>query len=179
MGHFYFVRHGQTVWNVENKICGATDVALTERGHQQAIETGRRFVEQGLTADEILPSPLSRARDTARHISEATGIPMRAEPRLFEQHFGYFESTPRDCDAFREAKRRFTDRFGTGESTLQVAHRIYSLLDELKAQPERTYILVGHNGIARVRESYFRDMTVEEFCAYQVENCAIIRYDFD
>ena len=30
MGHFYFVRHGQTVWNVENKICGATDSPLTE-----------------------------------------------------------------------------------------------------------------------------------------------------
>ena len=53
MGHFYFVRHGQTVWNVENKICGATDIALTELGHRQAIETGRRFLEQGLTADEI------------------------------------------------------------------------------------------------------------------------------
>ena len=33
MGHFYFVRHGQTVWNVENKICGAADIALTERGN--------------------------------------------------------------------------------------------------------------------------------------------------
>ena len=32
MGHFYFVRHGQTIWNVENKICGATDIALTEKG---------------------------------------------------------------------------------------------------------------------------------------------------
>ena len=27
MGHFYFIRHGETVWNVENKICGATDIA--------------------------------------------------------------------------------------------------------------------------------------------------------
>ena len=42
MGHFYFVRHGQTVWNVENKICGATDIALTEKGHQQAIDRGSR-----------------------------------------------------------------------------------------------------------------------------------------
>lgn len=38
MGFFYFARHGQTVWNVENKICGATDIALTEKGHQQAEE---------------------------------------------------------------------------------------------------------------------------------------------
>ena len=36
MGHFYFVRHGQTVWNVEGKICGATDIALTQLGHEQA-----------------------------------------------------------------------------------------------------------------------------------------------
>ena len=30
MGQVYFVRHGQTIWNVENKICGATDIALTD-----------------------------------------------------------------------------------------------------------------------------------------------------
>ena len=41
MGCVYFVRHGQTVWNVENKICGATDIALTDIGHQQAMETGK------------------------------------------------------------------------------------------------------------------------------------------
>ena len=37
MGYLYFTRHGQTIWNVENKICGATDIALTEQGHQQGI----------------------------------------------------------------------------------------------------------------------------------------------
>ena len=46
MGYLYFVRHGQTVWNVENKICGATDVALTDLGHQQAIDTGRNILAQ-------------------------------------------------------------------------------------------------------------------------------------
>ena len=54
MGYFYFVRHGQTIWNVENKICGATDIALTEKGHQQAIETGNEILKQGIKADEIL-----------------------------------------------------------------------------------------------------------------------------
>ena len=80
MGHFYFVRHGQTVWNVENKICGATDIALTEKGHQQAIETGHEILRQGIQADEILYSPLMRAADTAKHISEITGIPARTNP---------------------------------------------------------------------------------------------------
>jgi len=44
MGHFYFVRHGQTVWNVENKICGCTDSPLTEYGREQARETGRKIL---------------------------------------------------------------------------------------------------------------------------------------
>ena len=53
-GHVYFVRHGQTVWNVENKICGATDIELTELGHKQAIGTGKEILEEGSQADEIL-----------------------------------------------------------------------------------------------------------------------------
>ena len=100
MGHFYFVRHGQTVWNVENKICGATDIALTEQGHEQAIETGKKILAEGIQADEILYSPLQRAADTAKHISEITGIPARVEPRLKEQNFGKWESTPR-CSVLR------------------------------------------------------------------------------
>ena len=61
MGSIYFVRHGETVWNVENKVCGATDIELTERGHQQAADTGKRILEEGIQADEILYSPLVRA----------------------------------------------------------------------------------------------------------------------
>jgi len=95
MGQVYFVRHGQTIWNVENKICGATDIALTELGHKQAVETGKKILEQGIKADEILYSPLIRAKDTALHIAEITGIPAREEARLKEQNFGKYESTPR------------------------------------------------------------------------------------
>ena len=86
MKSIYFVRHGQTVWNVENKICGATDIELTDFGHEQAIKTGEEILKQGIKADEILYSPLIRAKDTALHISEITGIPAREELRLKEQN---------------------------------------------------------------------------------------------
>ena len=82
--YFYFTRHGQTVWNVENKICGATDIALTDLGHQQAAELGERILKEGIKIDEILYSPLMRAADTAKHISEVTGIPAREELRFQE-----------------------------------------------------------------------------------------------
>ncbi len=92
MHTLYFVRHGQTIWNIENKICGLTDSPLTERGHKQAEETGRKIREAGIHADEILYSPLMRAADTARHISKMTGIPMREESRLIERNLGKWES---------------------------------------------------------------------------------------
>ena len=50
----YFTRHGETVWNVENKICGCTDSPLTEYGREQARETGRKILAEGIQADEIL-----------------------------------------------------------------------------------------------------------------------------
>ena len=72
----YFCRHGETVWNVENKICGATDIGLTQKGHAQAEETGcliKQTLENGeIAIDEILSSPLSRALDTAKHIADMT-----------------------------------------------------------------------------------------------------------
>ena len=86
MGHIYFVRHGQSVWNVENKICGATDIALTEEGHRQAEELGKKILEENIKFDEILCSPLIRARDTAEHISGITGVPLSVEKRLMEQN---------------------------------------------------------------------------------------------
>lgn len=179
MGCVYFVRHGQTVWNVENKICGAADIELTELGHQQAIETGKKILLEGIKADEILYSPLIRAADTAKHISEITGIPARMEPRLIEQNFGKWESTPRHSEEFEKAKKQFINRFEGGETMLHLAQRIYNLLDEIKEESDRkTYILVAHNGISRVIQSYFYEMTNEQYAAFGIKNCEVRKYEF-
>ena len=179
MRNLYFVRHGQTIWNVENKICGATDIALTEEGHRQAEELGEEIRRQGIKADEILYSPLIRAADTARHISEITGIPDRVEPRLKEQNFGKYESTPRNGKEFQEAKRQFISGYEGGESMFRLAQRIYNLLDEIRDdKEEKTYILVAHNGIARVVNSYFHEMTNEEYASFGIKNCQILKYSF-
>ena len=174
----YFVRHGESEWNVADRICGATDIPLTERGHQQAIDTGREILNLGIKADKILYSPLARAAETARHISEMTGIPMQAEPRLTEQNFGIWEGTsPRNAAEFRAAKRQFINHYGSGESMFRMAQRIYNLLDDL-AEDDKTYILVAHNGIARVVKSYFEDMTNEEYADFGVANCSVNEWKY-
>jgi len=175
MKKIYFTRHGQTIWNVENKICGATDIALTDLGHEQAMALGRKLI--GLPIEQILSSPLSRAKDTAAHISEITGVPMRLENLLTEQNFGKYETEPRDSKEFQNAKKQFANRFETGESMLMVARRIYTLLDTL-AKDDKVYLLVAHNGIARIVHSYFYDMGNEEFAKFSLQNCEFREYHF-
>ena len=177
MQSLYFTRHGETVWNVENKICGVTDIPLTDRGRAQARALGRRLAAEPTGITRILCSPLVRASETARLIAAETGLPLTIEPRLREQAFGRYEGTPRNGAAFALAKLHFIDRFDGGESMLQLAARIYALLDELRGQ-DGPVLLVAHNGIARVVQSYFHDMTNEQFALFGIANCELRRYDF-
>ena len=177
--YFYFTRHGQTIWNVENKICGATDIALTEFGQEQARELGRYIVKEGIKIDEIMYSPLIRAADTAKRISEVTGIPARPEIRLTEQNFGKYESTPRDGAEFAQAKKNFLYRFDGGESMIQLCQRIYNLLDDIRDHADgKVYLLVAHNGISRAVDSYFHELTNDAFAAYGMKNCELKKYEF-
>lgn len=178
MHSVYFVRHGQTVWNVENKICGATDSPLTELGHKQAIETGENILKSGIKIDQILYSPLSRAKDTALHISEIIGVPAKEEERLFEQRFGKWEGTPRNGADFQADKRNFVHSYEGGESMLRLCQRIYNLLDEIKKDEDKTYLLVAHNGIARAVNSYFSDMSNDEYASFGVKNCEVREFIF-
>ena len=188
MGKIYFTRHGETFTNTKKLVCGAREIALTENGHAQAITLGNEVkskIESGeLKIDVILYSPLSRAKDTALHISELTGIPAREEALLIERNFGSFEDKSRESAEFKASLRTFAMSYGResgGESNMRTAQRIYNLLDRLTQSPEhknQVYLLVAHNGLSRAVNSYFFDMTNEEFGNFSVTNCQLVRYDF-
>ena len=56
---------------------------------------------------------------------------------------------------------------------------LLDLLDELRQDEDKTYLLVAHNGIARVVESYFHDMTNEDYAAAGIKNCEMVEYRFE
>ena len=141
--------------------------------------SGQAILEQGIQIDEILYSPLIRAKETARHVSEVTGIPMREEMRLKEQNFGKYEGTPRNGEEFQKAKANFINSYEGGESMLKLCHRIYDLLDDIKKESDqKTYLLVAHNGISRAIQSYFCDMTNDEFARFGIKNCEIRKFEY-
>ena len=125
------------------------------------------------------PSRFAKGFFVFRRFQGQMCIRDRCEPRLREQCFGKYEGTPRNGGEFRVSKTHFADRYDGGESMMQLAQRIYNLLDELKADTGKTYLLVAHNGIARVVQSYFYDMTNEEYAAAGIRNCELVEYHFE
>lgn len=173
----YVTRHGETPWNVVNKICGRTDVPLTEKGLAQARDLAKRAGELGI--DLIVASPMCRAYTTAQIVAEACGAPVVTDERLMEQDYGIYEGRDRSDPGFLANKRHFAFRYPGGESMMQMARRVYGLLEELKKQyADKTLLLVCHGGVCRIINSYFRDMTNEEFFKYYIDNCALETFEY-
>jgi len=85
------LRHGESVWNKENRFTGWTDVGLTERGEQEAREAGRLMKDAGLVFDLAFTSVLKRAIKTlwlALEEMDLAWIPVRNSWRLNERHYG-------------------------------------------------------------------------------------------
>jgi 2,3-bisphosphoglycerate-dependent phosphoglycerate mutase len=82
------VRHGQSLWNLENRFTGWVDVPLTEAGEQEARRAGERLA--GHSFDVAYTSVLVRAQETLRLLSETAGLdlPVIRDQALNERHYG-------------------------------------------------------------------------------------------
>lgn len=85
----YITRHGQNKDNVAGILNGHRDEPLTEKGIEQAREIADKIKEVGIIFDAVYSSPLQRAVETAKIISEAIHSPQpEKEPSLIERDFG-------------------------------------------------------------------------------------------
>ncbi|HSJ34138.1 MAG TPA: 2,3-diphosphoglycerate-dependent phosphoglycerate mutase [Acidimicrobiia bacterium] len=85
------LRHGQSVWNLENLFTGWTDVPLTDAGKAEARESGRLMAEGGYEFGVLHTSLLVRATHTAEIALREMGLhwlPVRRHWRLNERHYG-------------------------------------------------------------------------------------------
>jgi 2,3-bisphosphoglycerate-dependent phosphoglycerate mutase len=91
MKKLVLLRHGQSVWNEENRFTGWTDVDLTEQGISEAREAGRLLKQEGITFDIADTSVLKRAIRTLWLVLDEMDlmwIPVRRSWRLNERHYG-------------------------------------------------------------------------------------------
>lgn len=174
----YSTRHGQTEYNRNDIILGTTDIPLNETGLLQAKELAETVYKLG-DVDIIISSPMIRAYTTALAVAEKCGLEIITDDRLREWNYGEFEGKSRFTDGFAENKREFAVKMqGGGESLLRLSHRVYGFLDEIiEKYADKNVLAVSHGGICRVIETYFNDMTSEEYSNWFMGNCEIIEYD--
>ena len=172
----YTVRHGETEWNVVNRVCGRSDIPLTEVGVKQAGETAKNLKESHI--DFVLVSPMLRARQTADVICAELGLSYEEDVRLLEQDYGIYEGGYRFDEEYLRCKRNFFYNFETGESTAQLAHRVFGFLDELKEKyADKSVLLVCHGGVCRMVHMYFHYLDNEAFWLYRIPNAGVHAYD--
>ena len=93
------VRHGQSIWNLENRFTGWTDVPLSDQGIKEAQEAGMVLKEKGFTFDLAFTSVLKRAEDTLDYILKEmnlSNIEIRHSWRLNERHYGALQGLNKD-----------------------------------------------------------------------------------
>jgi probable phosphoglycerate mutase len=154
----YFVRHGETDWNLAKRYQGQRDIPLNATGRAQAARNGRVLAET-LGSDaatfDYVASPLARARETMEIVRRELALApadYRTDERLKEIHYGHWEGLlwddlPRLDPAGVAA--RTADTWGWqpvgGESFQALSRRIEGWLAEIS----RNSVIVAHGGVSR------------------------------
>ncbi len=143
---FYYVRHGETLFNMYNRMQGSCDSPLTAAGIHQAelARDALRYVDFAFA----YTSTSKRARDTAEIICEPHGIRPELTPLLKEVNFGDFEAVVRDSWANEINERHMSETWDDvgGENAMDVRLRILDILDiaSRRAKNNENVLLVSH-----------------------------------
>ena len=123
------LRHGESVWNKENRFTGWTDVDLSENGVKEAENAGKLLKEKGYTFDVSFTSVLKRANKTLEIVLKEMNlnIPVNYSYRLNERHYGALQGLNKD-----EMRKKF------GEEQVHIWRRSYDVRPpELTKEDER------------------------------------------
>ena len=159
------IRHGESEADLLDVHEGRADFALTERGHRQA-EAMADYVANNYNISKIYASTLTRAKQTAGHLSEKTGIPIVFDENLMEFNNGLLAGLPRDV--VREKYPIIPDLpidkavYGQ-ESQVEFRQRAENALSRVisESQVDETIAIVSHGGtINQLYRSLF-DMPVD------------------
>lgn len=125
------IRHGESVWNKENKFTGWTDVDLSEKGVQEAIKAGQDLKKEGFSFDLAYTSVLKRAIKTLNNVLEQMDllwIPVEKSWKLNERHYGSLQGLNKS-----ETAAKF------GEAQVKIWRRSYDSPPEPMTEDDERY----------------------------------------
>jgi len=177
----YYVRHGLTDWNVQQRLQGRHDVPLNPEGRAQAVACGEilrdLLVRDGKSPAELgyVSSPLERARATMEIVRATLGLEPMSFPidvRLAEIAFGewegltYADVLKRDKDV---VAKRESDKWGFlppgGESYAQVTARIGAWYQTV----DKAMLVAAHGGTARALIAHLKIAAPEDATHHPID----------
>ena len=175
----YIVRHGETDWNIEQKMQGHTDIPLNTKGKQQAREIATHLKD--IDFDIIYASPLSRAYETALIINTRHNASIIKVNALKERQFGELEGkTYEEVNAYHPALL-FTESWNYpdyrppgGESVNDIKKRVVNFTNNiLKKHRGKSVLIVSHGVALRILIGSFLGTPPEQSVGLRLKNASL------
>jgi broad specificity phosphatase PhoE len=184
----FFVRHGQTQWNIVGKCQGQTDIPLNDQGIEQARKLAQKLKIYIDEIDVIYSSDLQRAHATAIEIGTAIEKEVHLDSDLREMFHGKAQGmTKKEIhDAFGELQDAFNKKYPNfrerwnytvipgAETRNQVLHRLFNFLDRIvPLHKGKIIIIVTHSDVIKSFITHCSNLTQEP------SNCGIAEFLYD
>ena len=185
------LRHGQSVWNAENKFTGWTDIDLSLKGEEEAKLAGKKLAE--IKFDVVHTSELIRARRTAvivmSHNTASKNPPTYHDLRLNERHYGSLQGLDKDETRKKYGeeqvhiwRRSFDISPPDGESLEMCANRTIPYLTE-EIEPDlrsgKNVFVVAHGNSLRSIVMSIENLSPEEILSVEIPTGVPIYYQYE
>jgi 2,3-bisphosphoglycerate-dependent phosphoglycerate mutase len=145
------LRHGESVGNAEGYHQGQYDFPLSERGRQQARRLLNRWQVEKVAFDQVIASPLKRARETVEIVAGGLNLPVEFDPEWMERHNGALSGLKVEIARELYPPPSFYNPYGTivggGEGNWELYMRAGRALLKLMRRPPAKYLVISHGGI--------------------------------
>ena len=190
MARLILIRHGQSVWNAENRFTGWTDVDLSEKGVREAERAGELLSE--IRFDVVHTSGLIRAKRTAEIImsrnSVSGNIPVMEDDRLNERHYGDLQGLNKAETAEKHGaeqvhiwRRSFDIPPPGGESLKMNAERTIPYFEE-EIVPDleegKNVLVSAHGNSLRSIVMHIESISPSEIVSLEIATGAPMFYDY-
>jgi len=190
MSTLVIFRHGQSVWNLENKFTGWVDVELTEKGVEEAKNAGQKL--KPFKFDLAYASDLKRAQHTLKTALETAGqpnVPTTFNKALNERMYGDLQGLDKTETAkkFGEEqvkiwRRSYDIAPPNGESLKDTAARVipyYKTEIEPKLKQGKNIVIAAHGNSLRALIMYLENMTPEQILEFEIGTGIPRHYELD
>jgi len=181
MKRLILVRHGQTEANLNRRLQGQSNGALTSKGEQQAEELALHLKDMAI--DRILSSDLRRAEDTAAALAKHHDIKPITMHILREWNCGKLDLLPAEAlkDALDQSNQPLPDfRPEGGETLREVRQRAAAFLQDVQSRYEELNVLVcSHGDFIRMLMSLLMQIEIEEANTIHLDNGSYSVFDQD